>query len=244
MKFFTCFNVPKVKGNTSTNSTTDMLDTELLIALNDTLALHGLYVSRFDNNNGRLTNILQSIPTEVCNNEYLNEILESPVVSKTSESVLLLVSQKTNAQGNSKIIAMCFYEVSKNNCTLHLVCNIHHSDQIKVGEQLIKFVIDSVRSKVKTMSLVAKTEQNLSRLVEYYKKFGFSELAESCIYDGIAKQRLQLRFNSNNQSGGITKDFIKYNNRKYLVRTDDKKKKYIISKGSHIYMSTIKYTKC
>jgi hypothetical protein len=157
------------------------------------------------------------------------------------------VSQNPNEQGCSKIVAICFYEVSTdtNNCTLHLVCNTHRSEQIKVGEQLIKFVIDSVRSKVKTMSLVAETEEDVfPKLVDYYKRFGFTESCDSRNDDGITKQKLQLRFNSNNQSGGITKDFIKYNNRKYLVRTDDKKKKYIISKGSHIYMSTIKYTKC
>jgi predicted GNAT family N-acyltransferase len=181
--------------------------------------------------------MLQSIPSDVCNKEYLNEILSNPVLSKTSESVLLLVSQ-----GNSKIVAMCFYEVSKStlNCTLHLVCNVHQSEQIKVGKKLIDFVIESVRSKVNTISLVAETEQNLSKLVNYYKtNFGFNELGESCNNDGTMKQRLHL-----NLSGGITKQFIKYNNRKYLVRTDNKKKRYIISKGSHIYVNTIKYTKC
>lgn len=244
--FFACFKPPEVKENTSANTKKDILDKKLLTDLNNTLSMYGLYVSQFNKHNSKLASILQSIPPQVCNKEYLNEILESPIFSNQigTNAYLLLVSKQSNITGCNEIVAICYYEVSQTNCTIHLVCNMYRSDEIKVGEALINFVINSVSSTVKTISLVAETEEAVfHKLVNYYKKFGFTEISGISSNDGIQKQRLEMKTNRNSQSGGISKDFIKYNNRKYLVRVDDKKKRFIISKGTRIYINTIKYTK-
>lgn len=239
MKFFACFKAPEVKENAFINTKKDVL----LIDLNNTLSVHGLYVSQFNKNNN-IKSLLQSIPQDVCNKDYLNEILESPVLSTRSDPFLLLVSQQPNANGCSQIVALCYYEVSDTNCTIHLVCNKFRSNEIKVGEALMTFVIKSVSNTVNTVSLIAETEETVFKnLINYYKKFGFTEISGVASNDGKKKQRLQLTINRNSQSGGITKEFIKYNNRKYLVRVDEKKKKYIISKGSHIHINAIKYTR-
>lgn len=242
MIFFTCFKAPEVKGNTNKNSNTNK-DQNLLIELNKTLLEYGLCVSQYNKDN-KLKSIMQSIPPEVCKKEYLNEVLESPVLpnNNKAEPYFLLVSEKINENCVGKIVALCYYEVNENNCTIHLLCNMYRSDKIKLGEALMNFVINSVSSKVKTISLIAETEKDIyHKLVDYYKKFGFIEMSGACPNNGKIKQKLVLSTNS--QRGGNTKEYIKYNNRKYLVRLDEKKKKYIISKGSHIYINTIKYSK-
>ena len=259
MPFFTCFKLPKVKGNTAANTQTQAhMDIQLLSELNHTLSIEGLSVAQYNNKeNKRLRSILGSVPDSVCGNrKYLMDIIEMPAFSDSNDVYVLLVSTFPNANLTSKIVAVCYYEVSKinKNCTIHLICNNHRSthqtNSIKVGEALITFVIKSVQSRgiINTITLVAETKkEDFHKLVSYYKKFGFQETTTvhgSMDDDSTQKQTLSLDISKcNNQSGGKKRDYIQYNKRKYLVRINDKKKKYIMSKGVRIYLNTIKYSK-
>lgn len=252
MPFFTCFKLPKVKGNTTAN-TQKYMDTQLLSELNNTLSVEGLSVAQYNNKEHRLDAILTSIPSSVCKDKgYLMEIIELPTYNQSNDVYVMLVSTFPNANLTSRIVAVCYYEVSKTNCTIHLICNNHPKTSIKVGEALMTFVIKSVQSRghVDTISLVAETEKGyLDKLVNYYKQFGFEDVQDvngTRVYEDNYKSKQPLSLNiskCNKQSGGIKRDYIQYNKRKYLVRINNEKKKYIISKGVRIYLNTIKYSK-
>jgi len=225
------------------------MDTQLLSELNNTLSVEGLSVAQYNNKEHKLSAILTSVPSSVCKDKnYLMEIIELPAYHPLNDVYVLLVSTFPNGNLTSRIVAVCYYEVSKATCTIHLICNNHSpKTSIKVGEALMTFVIKSVQSRghVDTISLVAETEKEyFHKLVSYYKQFGFQESTTVYGDKSTPKQQLSLNISHcNNQSGGLKRDYIQYNKRKYLVRINNEKKKYIISKGVRIYLNTIKYSK-
>jgi hypothetical protein len=203
-------------------------------------------------------NYLKSMPPEVCNRPYLNEIVEAPVWNEKNGSVPCLVV----VSSTEKQLALCYFEISADNsrCTIHLLCSNYKPEangnepQLKLGALLMRYVITLVAhlyKDLKEVFLIAETESaSLPKLVNYYQQFNFipvNKQYQSGEYN-ISQQRMVLNVTTcqnvtTSQNAGANKKYVKYQNRKYLVRLDGKKKQYIISKGETVYLKNVKHTK-
>jgi hypothetical protein len=174
--------------------------------------------------------MMQGIPDNVCNKDYLNEILQDPVRTKNYDVYLLLVYHSMSP------VALCYYEVSKssNVCTIHLLCNGNKAStdekEIRLGALLMRVVILSISKiykELKAFQLVAEAEENtLSKLVSYYSEFGFQATGLSSSNGSIAQQTMTLQVGQTNQCNDAPKEYITYKIRRSLVKKDANKKLY------------------
>ena len=219
--------------------------------LQQSLDMKGLSVFQFEGQ--RAISNLGGL-TDVCNKEYLDDILLSPVWKEKNGTVpyVTIISEGTAYK------AFCYFEVSndKTKCTIHLLCSNYKEQTkppLKLGALLMNYVITLVAHLYKDLRevfLIAETDRNnLEKLINYYKEFNFIPVdpAFSSGDDNIFQQKMVLNVSTLSQcavqKGGASKQYVKYQNRKYLVRHDNKKKAYIISKGETVYLKNVKHTK-
>jgi hypothetical protein len=101
---------------------------------------------------------------------------------------------------------------------------------------------------LKFLFLIAETDSNnLEKLINYYKEFNFIPVDQPRPSGNITQQKMVLNVSTLSQcavqKAGASKQYVKYQNRKYLVRHDSKNKEYILSKGEVIHLKNVKHTK-
>ena len=257
--FYSCF-APKTRYNANSkshNASQTNVDTirkdalqELNTQLND--KLKHLSLSAFISEGSSAVATLPSIYDEICNKEYLNDIKNSPNWNKANGTHFYLILISDNAQQHQ---AFCNFEISKDykKCTIHLLCSRYkapeiNNNQLKLGQLLMNGVIDFVKKayeKLEEIFLIAETDQNNNtKLVDYYKQFGFVPQGEPSNFDTL-KQNMRIPIGKLQctQIAGANKHYVKYQNRKYFVRLGERRKKYILVKGQTLYLKDVKHTK-
>ena len=250
-------NVNVVKTDQLNEDQVQYISNGFLTELQDLLRKKGLDAMQFTGE--KAIKFLNQIPPDVCNRDYLNEILDAPVWNKAFGTLpYLTIISKGNAY-----TAFCYFEVSKDKkrCTIHLLCSNYkeqtndNEPRLKLGALLMKYVITLVANIFKDLTevfLVAETdEEHLQKLVDYYKEFNFIPVGRPSPSgdNNIFQQKMSLTVSTISttqhcvQNAGENKQYVMYQNRKYLVRHDSKKKAYILSKGEVIHLKNVKHTK-